>query len=644
MIRLGEHLAAALFPPVAKTFFDSSRALLAEAQGLRIRLKLASLALASLPWEYVYIASLDVPNDQKNRLGFLVFDLRLSLTRYEVLNAAPRDITPAQDRPLRVVALLSSPVDLPQLDLKTEQENIAKALRGAGKVELEFGSASFQELQDLLAGGADIFHFAGHGGFDYAQRNADRSQEGYLAFVGPDGRESRVGAEMLAINLVGRGVRLAFLGACEAGHRDGVNAWSGVAPALTQAGVPAVLGMQYSILDENAIAFSNQFYRDLFHGLPIDEAVRNGRLAILNRIGDENEGDWGAPVLYLRTLADGILFPRESTKKISEGLDGLENVILKRQPILRDAQQFKFVFDAARRNSIEVATYKDIHDQLDDLQTLCYERIADEAVRFLDDPNAPRRLIDHKRQLQRIISKLRDITKDSLSQDEYEWIGDLERIRRGLDDALSTSNQRMLHELKDDLRDILETQPNDINRRLLDAASRLNLPELLNALHSLLDQIDRHTDARQWQQLKAGVDALGGLSSRLSILLQEHNQWQDIDRRLRLIESNLIIEADEMEASWRRLRQKMERLCEDSDKWAKDIGSDQDWGAELLADSAALQVAILARDANNSRYSFRILRDKASDRFLRVDKALKRLCSEELRPTGERLYGILEVM
>jgi hypothetical protein len=97
------------------------------------------------------------------------------------------------------------------------------------------------------------------------------------------------------------------LGACKGGTRDRVNAWTGVAPALTRAGIPAVVGMQFTVGDRNAIAFSRQFYRSLAAGQPIDAAVTDGRLAIRNRSG-RDERDWGVPVLYLRT-EEGVLFP-----------------------------------------------------------------------------------------------------------------------------------------------------------------------------------------------------------------------------------------------------------------------------------------------------------------------------------------------
>jgi hypothetical protein len=115
-------------------------------------------------------------------------------------------------------------------------------------------------------------------------------------------------ADDLAMNLRRCGVRLAVLGAGEAGRRDQVNAWTGVARSLTRAGIPAVVGMQYPIRDTSATAFYQGFYRALAAGQPIDAAVTDGRLAIVNR-SSEGDRDWGVPVLYMRSL-EGVLFPQ----------------------------------------------------------------------------------------------------------------------------------------------------------------------------------------------------------------------------------------------------------------------------------------------------------------------------------------------
>ena len=74
---------------------------------------------------------------------------------------------------------------------------------------------------------------------------------------------------------------------------------------LVKAGIPAVVANQFEIHDKSAIAFSQQFYRALVGGLPIERAVTAGRIAAYN--ANKEGRDWGVPVLYLRA-GDGQLF------------------------------------------------------------------------------------------------------------------------------------------------------------------------------------------------------------------------------------------------------------------------------------------------------------------------------------------------
>ena len=158
-----------------------------------------------------------------------------------------------------------------------------------------------------------MFHFAGHGQFDGPLASVIGGAEGkgnlvMLEIRGHIRRKRLVSAETLAMNLNGRGIRLAVLGACNSGRRDAINAWTGVAPALIKkASIPAVVGMQYTIQDHNTIAFTRRFYRALAAGQSIDAAVSDGRIAIAS--ASESDRDWGVPVLYLRT-DDGVLFPK----------------------------------------------------------------------------------------------------------------------------------------------------------------------------------------------------------------------------------------------------------------------------------------------------------------------------------------------
>jgi len=322
LIALGEELAALLFPPRARLFLTRSRARLDDDEGLRIRLKMHTYALADLPWEYVYIPPPDTPPDQKSLDGFLVLDRRVSLVRYEVMGQSPGSLDPVGGGPLRLVALLAAPEGstYAELDLGAEQRSIERALSDVPDIRAEFhADATVETLEDALAREAHVFHFAGHGEFqgDMGTAFGSLEGEGALVLLDEDRGPFLFPAEKLAQNLRGRGVRLALLGACEGGRRDQVNAWTGVVPALIRAGIPAVVGMQYTIRDKNAVAFSRRFYRALAAGQTVDAAVTDGRLAIFNRAG-RNERDWGVPVLYMRA-DEGVLFPGVSTEAEGAG-------------------------------------------------------------------------------------------------------------------------------------------------------------------------------------------------------------------------------------------------------------------------------------------------------------------------------------
>ena len=311
IIALGEELGAALFPPRARLFLTRSLERLGEQEGLRIRLKLDTLSLVDLPWEFVYIANPDTPSGQKGPEGFLVLNRRLSLVRYEVIGQAQAQLSPLKDHSIRVVGVTANPVGTPPLDLDGERKILDEALKGVGNVEADFfENATVDDLINAFASDAHVFHYAGHGKFESTMGVSFGSVEGrgYLSLVGDDGREAPFYSDRLALLMMQRNVRLAVLGACEGGRRDGVNAWTGVVPALALAGIPAVIGMQMTIRDKNAITFTRRLYRALAGGQTVDEAVSEGRLAVFSRSTDSKERDWAVPVLYLRAT-EGVLFP-----------------------------------------------------------------------------------------------------------------------------------------------------------------------------------------------------------------------------------------------------------------------------------------------------------------------------------------------
>jgi hypothetical protein len=265
--------------------------------GLRIRLRLADVPeLVDLPWEYLYDSALD---------RFLVLSVDTPLVRYLDL---PERIQPlALEPPLRVMAMISCPSDYPALDADQEWAKLKEALsdleqRGLVTVE-RLEEATLAALQRWLRRGEyHIFHFVGHGGFD------EQARDGVLILEDEQGRGRPVSGRYLGTLLHDEHtLRLAVLNACEGARSSRSDPFAGTAQSLVRQGTPAVIAMQFEITDEAAIALAHEFYAALADGYPVDGALAEARKAIF---GQENDVEWGTPVLYMRS-PDGHIFDVE---------------------------------------------------------------------------------------------------------------------------------------------------------------------------------------------------------------------------------------------------------------------------------------------------------------------------------------------
>jgi len=338
VVEIGETLADILLckDEAVRGLYYSSLTKLKEHQGLRLRLRLDP-ALGDIPWEYMYIPR---GGGKKNITGFLALDQRISIVRHEALGFSGDLKETSQD--LRVLVALANPTNYAKLDLTKEKANIERALENLPGIKSDFvEKATLERLHEKLQHGADIFHFAGHGAFSETglpQNDGSMEGRGAIALVNDKGEARLMPADTLAVNLLGRGVQLVILVACETGRRDGKNFWTSVAAGLVQAEVPAVVAMQYKIADASALEFSRSFYRALAGGLSLEQAVHEGRLAILNFVDPRRNNsnyrsswrDWGVPVLYYRSQQEWRLrkvsIPVLTSKKAAVTVDLPKNV------------------------------------------------------------------------------------------------------------------------------------------------------------------------------------------------------------------------------------------------------------------------------------------------------------------------------
>lgn len=251
---------------------------------LVLRFPPSAAGLAALPWELL-----------RDERGPLLLSQRQIATcvRYLDLSQAIPPPIPAQSV-LRILAIM------PYAEITGSVRERARAallepLRGlqeSGKVLVEeLREATPEALVDRLQSRppVDIVHFYGHGRYTNGR--------GALLFDRPAGGQAWIEAERLASILAG--VRLVVLHACQSALTDTTGILSGVAPSLSAAGVPAIIGMQTTIRAQAAERMIRVLYRNLAAGASLQQAIGRVRQALYV---EEDDGiSWFVPTLTIRS-------------------------------------------------------------------------------------------------------------------------------------------------------------------------------------------------------------------------------------------------------------------------------------------------------------------------------------------------------
>jgi hypothetical protein len=291
--RFGSDLFSALFAGAVRDLYrDGYSAARLSRKGLRITLSLTDTPeLMDLPWEYLY-----------EKPDFISISTWTPVVRYLELphSLPPIEVTP----PLRVLGLVSSPSDLPPLDVKKEKSKLEQALadaRARGAADIQWvEKATLSELgRALRRADFHVFHYIGHSGYD------PNLETGVLCLENEEGKSRPVSGENLAVMLANEPtLRLAVLNSCEGARSSTTDPFAGVATSLVERDIPAVVAMQFEITDQAAITFADEFYAAIADGLPIDSALAEARRMIY---AGGNETEWATPVLFMR-VPDGRIF------------------------------------------------------------------------------------------------------------------------------------------------------------------------------------------------------------------------------------------------------------------------------------------------------------------------------------------------
>lgn len=286
LLEAGMRLYRDLFREDVRDLWIAARAGLEQNRihGLRVRLALQPPGVAALPWETLC--------DPHRNTVFGVSS-RLLLVRMEQEYrrlAAPAPL--AVQLPLRV--LVAAPEDPDGIiDAPREIDTVKRMLNTLGRDQIKIhtmtGRFSITELRRRLQKlRPQVLHVLTHG----TARGIQLWQ---------NGRPRLTPAAAFRATLERTPwVRFVFLNACLAGQNEADQPLSALGPQLLQAGIPAVLAMQFEIRDDVATDFAHFLYEALLTDPcagAIDAAVTSAR-AGLYALNDDQVG-YATPVLWL---------------------------------------------------------------------------------------------------------------------------------------------------------------------------------------------------------------------------------------------------------------------------------------------------------------------------------------------------------
>ena len=298
----GESLFDAVFTGEVYTCFALSREWAREqGKGLRIRLYINVPEFHDYPWELLY-------NSKTKQ--FLALSNDTPIVRFFELPFPEQPLL--VEMPIRILVMISSPDGFPKLNVEDEWnklESAFKPLINRGLVVLErLERPTLGELQKALRRDQfHIFHFIGHGKFVIHKQDGVLLMEEEL-----NGRGRPVSGQYLGVLLHDHQcLRMVVLNACEGARTSQSDPFSGVAQALVQQGIPAVIAMQFPIFEDSAVEFTQEFYGAIADGFPVDASVSEARKAIFTT---GNETEWATPVLFMNA-PDGRIFDLKLAQK-----------------------------------------------------------------------------------------------------------------------------------------------------------------------------------------------------------------------------------------------------------------------------------------------------------------------------------------
>ena len=239
--------------------------------------------LVQIPWELLH--------DGKQFLCQRFSMGRLVKTRQTTAGTRSRKL----DRPLKTLILADPEENLESArregkeihDFMNQRQNLISAAFRTKNISAQLVSSTLKNF--------DIVHFAGHSEYnrDNPAESGWRMSDGVLK-----------AGEFMKMSQSGIMPVLVFSNACQSARTE---KWTlkkhfhdeifGLANALLLSGVKHYIGTFWEIQDEPGKTFALEFYKHLFAGLTVGEAMRRARISLINTYGEESLV-WASYLLY----------------------------------------------------------------------------------------------------------------------------------------------------------------------------------------------------------------------------------------------------------------------------------------------------------------------------------------------------------
>ena len=236
---------------------------------LCLRIHQNAKGLEAVPWETLHDGT-----------EFIAAGAKTTITRLP-LGIEPTTDLPAIPLPIKMLAFVSSPPDLPdgsRLNIEREQELLLEAVNtpaGQGKLHVDFeDEAKLEILESSLEAGYHILHFTGHG--------SPPENGGGLKLEDPDGK-GQVYSPAEILQSLAKGfstLRLAVISGCNTAQTLHTGGFRDLARELVEKKIPGVLAMQFSISDTGGLKLAEVLYPKIVTGNSLETAVHAARRAL----------------------------------------------------------------------------------------------------------------------------------------------------------------------------------------------------------------------------------------------------------------------------------------------------------------------------------------------------------------------------